>query len=107
MGVGTWHSRARRTTRPARPARTCRRTNVSGNSSTSWKARRCCTRRWGRGRPGLWTTGSSPRSEEHTSELQSREKLVCRVMLEKKNYTLHYVSSTSSLQDTSTRELDG
>src|SRR6266511_5239855 len=27
---------------------------------------------------------SRPRSEEHTSELQSREKLVCRLLLEKK-----------------------
>src|SRR5690606_39696421 len=27
----------------------------------------------------------SMRSEEHTSELQSREKLVCRLLLEKKN----------------------
>src|SRR5690606_39975436 len=27
------------------------------------------------------------RSEEHTSELQSREKLVCRLLLEKKNQT--------------------
>src|SRR5436309_7151737 len=26
----------------------------------------------------------SPRSEEHTSELQSREKIVCRLLLEKK-----------------------
>src|SRR5690606_40364971 len=26
------------------------------------------------------------RSEEHTSELQSREKLVCRLLLEKENY---------------------
>src|SRR5690606_42078786 len=31
----------------------------------------------------------SCRSEEHTSELQSRENLVCRLLLEKKNY--HYV----------------
>src|SRR5690606_40339076 len=31
------------------------------------------------------------RSEEHTSELQSRENLVCRLLLEKKNYTIsHY-----------------
>src|SRR5690606_41428254 len=29
--------------------------------------------------------GLGPRSEEHTSELQSREKLVCRLLLEKKN----------------------
>src|SRR5690606_40861336 len=28
------------------------------------------------------------RSEEHTSELQSRENLVCRLLLEKKKYTL-------------------
>src|SRR5690606_40410470 len=28
---------------------------------------------------------SPPRSEEHTSELQSRENLVCRLLLEKKN----------------------
>src|SRR5690606_39982432 len=29
--------------------------------------------------------GARPRSEEHTSELQSREKLVCRLLLEKKS----------------------
>src|SRR3712207_8729007 len=28
------------------------------------------------------------RSEEHTSELQSRQYLVCRLLLEKKNYPL-------------------
>src|SRR5690606_40431351 len=28
-----------------------------------------------------------PRSEEHTSELQSRENIVCRLLLEKKNRT--------------------
>src|SRR5690606_40695841 len=28
-----------------------------------------------------------PRSEEHTSELQSRENLVCRLLLEKKKVT--------------------
>src|SRR5690606_39498139 len=31
------------------------------------------------------TTIPADRSEEHTSELQSREKLVCRLVLEKKN----------------------
>src|SRR5687768_18091775 len=30
------------------------------------------------------------RSEEHTSELQSRLHLVCRLLLEKKNTTLHH-----------------
>ena len=29
--------------------------------------------------------GNNPRSEEHTSELQSRLHLVCRLLLEKKN----------------------
>src|SRR5436309_5745856 len=32
-----------------------------------------------------WRRTSRNRSEEHTSELQSREKLVCRLLLEKKN----------------------
>src|SRR5207302_11275333 len=32
--------------------------------------------------------GCTDRSEEHTSELQSRENLVCRLLLEKKKNTL-------------------
>src|SRR3712207_374849 len=32
---------------------------------------------------------SADRSEEHTSELQSRQYLVCRLLLEKKNHNLH------------------
>src|SRR2546422_3970422 len=35
-------------------------------------------------RRGLLTHGESNRSEEHTSELQSRLHLVCRLLLEKK-----------------------
>src|SRR5258708_8337299 len=31
------------------------------------------------------------RSEEHTSELQSPDHLVCRLLLEKKNYTIPHV----------------
>src|SRR5690606_34834894 len=34
--------------------------------------------------PVVETTGAGDRSEEHTSELQSRENLVCRLLLEKK-----------------------
>src|SRR5690606_40901057 len=30
-----------------------------------------------------WMDANTPRSEEHTSELQSRENLVCRLLLEK------------------------
>src|SRR5690606_40868379 len=33
--------------------------------------------------------GGTMRSEEHTSELQSRENLVCRLLLEKKKHVLH------------------
>src|SRR5579883_1845321 len=33
------------------------------------------------------------RSEEHTSELQSRENLVCRLLLEKKKHSLHLSGS--------------
>src|SRR5690606_42128231 len=33
----------------------------------------------------ITVVGLSVRSEEHTSELQSRENLVCRLLLEKKN----------------------
>src|SRR5690349_23880828 len=38
------------------------------------------------------------RSEEHTSELQSRRDLVCRLLLEKKKYKLrpHLVATSSS-----------
>src|SRR2546422_6716104 len=35
-------------------------------------------------RLSLQHTGETPRSEEHTSELQSRLHLVCRLLLEKK-----------------------
>src|SRR2546422_11292768 len=40
--------------------------------------------------PGLMTgcSPTTPRSEEHTSELQSRLHLVCRLLLEKKNKRL-------------------
>src|SRR6478672_13401852 len=34
------------------------------------------------------------RSEEHTSELQSRSDLVCRLLLEKKKKTKHHISVT-------------
>src|SRR5207249_5485191 len=34
----------------------------------------------------LWKKGSLVRSEEHTSELQSRFDLVCRLLLEKKQH---------------------
>src|SRR5690349_22895347 len=53
-------------------------TTTSGAMSTDW--RQC-------GRAPRPPTVPGPRSEEHTSELQSRRDLVCRLLLEKKNYT--------------------
>src|SRR2546430_12661072 len=46
--------------------------------------------------------GSEPRSEEHTSELQSQSNVVCRLLLEKKNNsrtigTLHLKGHISML----------
>src|SRR5690606_41727772 len=41
-------------------------------------------RKYRQGLPAQDMIGVSDRSEEHTSELQSRENLVCRLLLEKK-----------------------
>src|SRR3712207_8785923 len=38
--------------------------------------------------PDQADAGGGARSEEHTSELQSRQYLVCRLLLEKKKYSL-------------------
>src|SRR5690606_42133030 len=50
------------------------------------------------------TWGASPstatRSEEHTSELQSRENLVCRLLLEKKKKTQIYIISSTTMRTT-------
>src|SRR3712207_8252882 len=41
--------------------------------------------------PGYTSSGDAgKRSEEHTSELQSRQYLVCRLLLEKKNISLYF-----------------
>src|SRR3989442_7578136 len=39
----------------------------------------------------------APRSEEHTSELQSRPHLVCRLLLEKKTHRSHKLSQARTL----------
>src|SRR3712207_8122273 len=50
-----------------------------------------------------WHQNSSPlamlgtRSEEHTSELQSRQYLVCRLLLEKKKKTRYRIGHLSSV----------
>src|SRR5438874_8854613 len=52
--------------------------------SRSWRA-------WSRFGGALACTS---RSEEHTSELQSRRDLVCRLLLEKKKFMVERASST-------------
>src|SRR3712207_8923632 len=43
-----------------------------------------------------WLVRFSRRSEEHTSELQSRQYLVCRLLLEKKKINIIIVRTTRS-----------
>src|SRR6266536_5486797 len=57
------------------PALVCGRVQGDLGILPSWHARRSTT---------VATTGRA-RSEEHTSELQSRVELVCRLLLEKQN----------------------
>src|SRR2546430_4000840 len=40
-----------------------------------------------------------PRSEEHTSELQSQSNLVCRLLLEKKKHTTNSFVPTDTIND--------
>src|SRR3712207_8717242 len=46
------------------------------------------------GPPAAGLLRLAPRSEEHTSELQSRQYLVCRLLLEKKKNHLEVLLST-------------
>src|SRR5947209_1243087 len=45
------------------------------------------------GWPDIFIVNGTTRSEEHTSELQSRQYIVCRLLLEKKkrNFSLKYI----------------
>src|SRR5699024_12701853 len=52
--------------------------------ATRWCSTKCASSR-------IWAIRLSFRSEEHTSELQSRFDLVCRLLLEKKKATKSYV----------------
>src|SRR5258708_9205537 len=55
------------------------------NKSRSYNSGKCCTR-------------ANVRSEEHTSELQSPDHLVCRLLLEKKKLPFYRSSHTSNSQ---------
>src|SRR5690606_41456889 len=78
--------RWRRRPRAAQPQARAARVRRGAGGSLSWaEASGDSTRRV----PGILFSGIyrslRTRSEEHTSELQSRENLVCRLLLEKKN----------------------
>src|SRR5690606_40462609 len=76
--------------RTGRPARHSDRPAPTGSHSGTDRGRREHAARGHRegqllrGQPGHPRSGRDVRSEEHTSELQSRENLVCRLLLEKK-----------------------
>src|SRR6266513_6465892 len=50
---------------------------------------------------------SASRSEEHTSELQSRFDLVCRLLLEKKKTTLSRSSTGTKKEESSQQSMRG
>src|SRR3712207_8669539 len=69
--------------------------SASATASTlSTPSRRCRLRGVQRAHP---LPGPAVRSEEHTSELQSRQYIVCRLLLEKKHPETHAVSTAHSL----------
>src|SRR3712207_7569831 len=65
------------------PTRTARATPATPTTITTTSRTRP------RSRPAATRSTRPPRSEEHTSELQSRQYLVCRLLLEKKKPTGH------------------
>src|SRR2546430_12601492 len=64
-----------------RSGRTRRSTTATSGGSPSGPGpgQSCC----------LFSRPTPPRSEEHTSELQSQSNLVCRLLLEKKKVNIH------------------
>src|SRR5690606_41957773 len=62
------------------------RPGASSDDPSNWHRITVAQRPSGTTRRGPvgWPMGADSRSEEHTSELQSRENLVCRLLLEKK-----------------------
>src|SRR3989442_11822208 len=68
------------------------------HSRTPQSTNRCTWLQWVEKKRTCWASAAYgydgflrwARSEEHTSELQSRPHLVCRLLLEKKKKTVHY-----------------
>src|SRR5438552_4409899 len=81
-----------------KPATTFSKIVIIGNGFGFWKTipmtRRTRT---------ASTFGVSSRSEEHTSELQSPDHLVCRLLLEKKNNKKNHLTDRSKAHHLLTR----
>src|SRR2546422_2877146 len=70
-------------------SRPCAATSSESSAASTRPARRSSARPRSPATPGSDNCSSvEPRSEEHTSELQSRLHLVCRLLLEKKKKRL-------------------
>src|SRR5690554_7787536 len=67
------------------PYTTLFRSRVSGNIFMN----SCTSESWCFCKRHNWLPCCRPRSEEHTSELQSRPHLVCRLLLEKKKKKIY------------------
>src|SRR3712207_8128370 len=78
------------------PTRPSSRSRQAASPSRSPSPRRGCAS-WPRWTVRSSWTGTRPgsRSEEHTSELQSRQYLVCRLLLEKKKKNSHITKNES------------
>src|SRR3712207_7281129 len=77
------------------PARAAVRTSANGSTTATLPGNAREARGLASG-----AGASSRRSEEHTSELQSRQYLVCRLLLEKKKKIPYYITHTHRI-DTS------
>src|SRR3712207_7067275 len=69
--------------------RSWRMSNLLGNYVTPVPAQQRLGPQWYTGSANAIFQSLNLRSEEHTSELQSRQYLVCRLLLEKKKATRH------------------
>src|SRR3712207_8834198 len=67
------------------------RRRSDASPSYCWTAGDRGSRRGSRRRRLRGGGGSRSRSEEHTSELQSRQYLVCRLLLVKKKHTIYII----------------
>src|SRR3712207_7297700 len=74
------------------PDRSMTENGVASSGSDRYWCHRSSWRTKRRRRASWWRSRWPTRSEEHTSELQSRQYLVCRLLLEKKK--THIITST-------------